>query len=77
VARYILKLAEYDMKLVHKPGATNQADALSRHPGYDDGSGDNKAVTVLPDHFFCHAISFLDTEEQVCIAQENHELIFC
>jgi RNase H-like domain found in reverse transcriptase len=77
VACYIPKLAKYDMKLVHKPGTTNWADALSRHPGYDDGSGDNKAVTVLPDHFFCCVISFLDIEEQVCIAQEGHESVSC
>jgi hypothetical protein len=63
VAQYIPKLAKYNMKLVHKPGATNWADALSCHPRYDDGSSDNKAVMVLPDHFFCHAISFLDIEE--------------
>jgi hypothetical protein len=75
VACYIPKLAEYDIKLVHKPGATNQADELLCHPGYNDGSGDNKAVMVLPDYFFCCAISFLDIEEQVCIAQEGHELI--
>jgi hypothetical protein len=56
------------MKLVHKPGTTNQADALSHHPGYNNGSSDNKAIMVLPDHFFCCAISFLDTEEQVRIA---------
>jgi hypothetical protein len=63
------------MKLVPKPGATNQANALSCHPGYDDGSGDNKAVMVLPNHLFCHAISFLAIEEQVHRAQEGHESI--
>jgi hypothetical protein len=77
VAQYIPKLAEYNIKLVHKPGATNRANALSCHPGYDDGSSDNKAVTVLPDHFFCRTISFLDIEEQVHMAQEGHESISC
>jgi hypothetical protein len=75
VVCYIPKLAKYDMKLVHKPGATNWADALSHHPRYNDGSSDNKAVTVLPDHFFCHVTSFLDIEEQVHMAQEGHESI--
>jgi RNase H-like domain found in reverse transcriptase len=75
VARYIPKLAKYDIKLVHKPGATNRADTLSRHPGYDNRSGDNKAITVLPNHLFCHAVSFIEAEDKVRMAQEGHESI--
>ena len=37
IAHYILTLGDYNITLVHKPGATNCADALSRHPDHDDG----------------------------------------
>jgi hypothetical protein len=52
IARYVQQLADYNFQLVHIPGSTNKADALSRRPDYDDGSDDNLDITVLPpDHF--------------------------
>jgi hypothetical protein len=41
VAYYLPKMAEFDFKLVYKPGASNKADHLSCCPDYDDGSLDN------------------------------------
>ena len=52
VARYVAQLADYNFVLKHIPGITNKADALSRRPDYDDGSDDNKNVTVLPPNRF-------------------------
>lgn len=46
------QLADYNFQLVHIPGSTNKADALSRWPDYDDGSDDNSDVTVLPPDLF-------------------------
>ena len=47
VARYISTLADYNLKIIHKPGTLNQADALSRRPDYDDGKDDNTNTTAL------------------------------
>jgi hypothetical protein len=52
IARYVQQLADYNFQLVHIPGSTNKADALSQRPDYDDGSSDNSDVTVLPPHLF-------------------------
>jgi hypothetical protein len=48
----VQQLADYNFQLVHIPGSTNKADALSRRPDYDDGSDDNSDVTVLPPDLF-------------------------
>jgi hypothetical protein len=52
IARYVQQLADYNFQLVHIPGSTNKADALSCQPDYDDGSDDNSDVTVLPPALF-------------------------
>jgi Integrase zinc binding domain len=69
VARYIPRLAEYNYKLIHKPGKYNKADHLSRCPDYDQGKEDNQDVTVLPDSVFVRAISLSSLEEHVFEAQ--------
>jgi hypothetical protein len=44
---------EYDVELHHIPGKKNgRADALSRHPDYNQGERDNKNITVLPESLF-------------------------
>ncbi len=56
VAREVLELSEYDFEIRHLPGRLNgRADALSRHPGYDQGEDDNKDVVILPDRIFVQA----------------------
>ncbi len=56
VAREVLELLEYDFEIRHLPGRLNgRADALSRHPGYDQGENDNKDVVVLPERVFVRA----------------------
>jgi RNase H-like domain found in reverse transcriptase/Integrase zinc binding domain len=65
VARYLGDLAEYDFKLVHKPGKQNKADHLSRRPDYDEGKADNEDVLVLPDRLFTRALSLMDVEQRV------------
>jgi RNase H-like domain found in reverse transcriptase len=65
VARYLGDLAEYDFKLVHKPGKQNKADHLSRRPDYDEGKADNEDILVLPDRLFARALSLMDMEQWV------------
>jgi hypothetical protein len=72
VACYLPKMAEFDFKLVYKPGTTNKADHLSRHPNYDDGSLDNQDVTVLPPHLFIHMSTVSDIEQLILDAQLAH-----
>jgi hypothetical protein len=52
VARYLGDLADYNFRLVHKPGKLNKADHLSRWPDYDEGKGNNEDVLVLPKWLF-------------------------
>jgi hypothetical protein len=53
IAREVLELSEFDIELHHILGKSNgQADALSRHPDYDQGKHDNKNITVLPEQLF-------------------------
>jgi phosphoglycolate phosphatase-like HAD superfamily hydrolase len=52
-ARWIGDMAEYHFTIHHLEGGKNKgADALSRRPDHDDGSTDNKEVTILPEHWF-------------------------
>ena len=56
VAREVLELSKYDIKIHHIKGTSNgHADALSRRPDYDQGENDNKDMVVLPDHLFVQA----------------------
>ena len=32
IKRWALRLSDFDYKIIHRPGATNIADYLSRHP---------------------------------------------
>jgi hypothetical protein len=73
MARYLGELADYHLTLVHKPGAQNRVDVLSRRPDYDTGGKDNEDVIVLPEHLFTNAAEILSLEQQVCEAQEEHK----
>jgi hypothetical protein len=60
VAGYIPKIAQYNIQLEYKPGATNRADALSCRPDYEvEGNPDNEDMTVLPDKYFCDHHTYL------------------
>ena len=57
MARWMLYLSEFDIKLVHIPGKKNiQADALSRRPDLCSEGTDNENVIVLPEHSFANLI---------------------
>src|SRR5712672_4350417 len=60
--RWSLFLAEYNFSIIHKPGAFNKADALSRRPDHKEGMlpADNKTQTLLDSKFF--AIRATQTE---------------
>lgn len=48
-------LQQFDINLQHKPGKLMvAADALSRHPGHNQGKENNQNMnmTVLPEHLF-------------------------
>jgi RNase H-like domain found in reverse transcriptase len=55
VARYMSKLVDFNFEIIHKPGATNRVDMLSRHPAIPKGENDNEDVIVLLDKLFIQA----------------------
>ena len=64
IARQVLELEEYNIKLQHIPGKNNgHADALSRRPDYDQGAEDNQDVTVLPNRLFIRALALQELEQ--------------
>jgi RNase H-like domain found in reverse transcriptase/Integrase zinc binding domain len=65
VARYIAFLVDFNLEIKHLPGHHNQADPLSRHPDYDDGSQDNEEVTALPDSLFIKLIESMALDKQI------------
>jgi hypothetical protein len=60
VAREVLMLSEYNFEIRHIKGTANRrADALSRHPNYDQGQDDNQDVTV-PEQVFVRALEVIN-----------------
>lgn len=61
-------MSEYNFEIRHIKGSANScADALSRHPDYDQGDNDNREVTVLPDHVFIGATHTIPIEGEARI----------
>ena len=70
IARQVLELEEYNIKLQHVPGKSNGcADALSKRPHYDRGATDNQNMTVLPNKLFIQVLASqeLKQDEDVLI----------
>jgi RNase H-like domain found in reverse transcriptase/Reverse transcriptase (RNA-dependent DNA polymerase) len=67
IACYLADLVDYRFKLVHKLGASNKADHLSRQPDYNNGKGDNEDMQVLADQLFANAVVSLDIEQECMI----------
>ncbi len=73
IARYPLRLADYDVSIRHQPGVTNKADHLSCRPDYDQGTEDNQEVTALPDRLFANVVNLATLQEDVRQSQKDHE----
>ena len=56
VVCYILTLANYNIKIHHRLGPLNRADALFQRPDYDEGKEDNNEVTPLPPSLFAEQL---------------------
>ena len=72
LARYILTLGDYNIHLLHKPGASNRTDALSCCPDHDTGIHDNDRVLALPDTLFLQAMTTTDLDAALIAAQATH-----
>jgi Integrase zinc binding domain len=72
MARWMLYLSEFDIKLVHIPEKKNiQADVLSRRPDLCPQGIDNEDVVVLPEHLFVNVIN-TELQERIAIAKAKH-----
>jgi hypothetical protein len=72
VARLIPHLADYNYVLVHIPGQSNKADALSRRPDLNPGHDDNSAITVLPPAVFSWATTLSSLDDRARASQLTH-----
>ena len=54
VTGYLLEWEQYNIILEYKPGATNQANTLSRWPDYEGKNPANEDITIWPDQYFCN-----------------------
>jgi hypothetical protein len=58
MARWILYLSKFDIKLVHVPGKKNiQANSLLQQPDLCPQGTDNEDVIILPKHLFVNLIT--------------------
>jgi hypothetical protein len=72
ITREVLELSELNIELHHIPGKSNgQADALSRHPDYDQGEHDNENVIVLPEQLFIQSGITTYLPEPSLVQNEN------
>jgi hypothetical protein len=70
VAREVVELADYPIKIYHVAGKANRrAAALSRRSDYDQGEKDNEDVVVLPNALFAQTASTYDNQDK---QQINH-----
>ena len=65
-------LGDYNIRLLHKLGASNHADALSRRPDHDTGTRDNDRVLALPDTLFLQAATTTDLDAALIATQAAH-----
>ena len=49
IARWNLRLQDYDMIPIHKPGEDNMADYMSRHPIGEESTSKNYAMMIQND----------------------------
>ena len=56
MARWVERLADFNIKLLHRPRKLNKVDPLSRNPIYGDGRQDNDALVALPDKLFLQTL---------------------
>jgi RNase H-like domain found in reverse transcriptase/Integrase zinc binding domain len=76
VARYLPRMAEFDMTIIHRPGKTNKADPLSRPPGCDQGDHDHDNVVVLPPEMFVRLLTEHQLlQKEVEEAQEKYQAV--
>jgi hypothetical protein len=78
VAREVVELADYPIKIYHVAGKANgRADALSRRSDYNQGERDNEDVIVLPDALFARSTNANDDdqdEQQIAPWVDPHQL---
>jgi hypothetical protein len=72
IARWISRLADFNFRLVHRPGRLNHADPLSRNPIYGTGKGDNAETIALPPALFARSSHIMTLEEEILQAQGLH-----
>ena len=66
--RAISRIMRYNLRIKHKPGIHNRADALSRRPDYAKRTQPEEEIG-LPEHLFIHDISALDLDDAIRNAQ--------
>jgi hypothetical protein len=73
--RAVARIMQYCIKIKHKPGVLNKADALSQRPDYPYKT-ESKWETVFPNSMFINATTIDTTIPAMMAAQHNHQEYF-
>jgi hypothetical protein len=73
--RAVARIMQYRIKIKHKPGVLNKADALSRRPDYPH-KPESEWETALPDSMFIDAATIDTTILAMMAAQHDHHEYF-
>jgi hypothetical protein len=71
----VARIMQYCIKIKHKPGVLNKANALSRRPDYPH-KPESKWETAFPDSMFIDAVSIDTTIPAMMAAQHDHHEYF-
>lgn len=70
--RAVARIMQYDIKIKHKPGILNKADALSRRPDHPQDD-DNEPEVAFPPSMFIEEITMTNILPGIIDGQKNHE----
>jgi Integrase zinc binding domain/RNase H-like domain found in reverse transcriptase len=73
VVCYLPRMANFNMRIVHRPGKTNKADPLSRPPGVDQGEHDHDNILVLPPKLFVRLLTEHQSLENEVLEEQKKQ----
>jgi Integrase zinc binding domain len=67
-------MADFNMRIMHRPGKTNKADPLSRPLGVNQGEHDHDNMLVLPPELFMHLLMEHQSLENEVLEEQKKQV---